>query len=124
MKFMLAVLTEYGATAAGAASPAWLDCAQAMRKAGVLVEDGTLEPPATSTTIRAANSGHVVSDGPRSRADRQLARYFIIDVASADDAARWAAGCAVARNEAIVIRRCLRGAELPAAVSAKRPGRT
>lgn len=61
---------------------------QALAEAGVLVAGDPLHPADTAKTV---SQGGAVTDGPFADLTEHLGGYYIIDVASIDDAIAWAA---------------------------------
>ena len=58
--------------------------------AGVLRGGEALEPTTTATTIRAAGSEVLTTDGPFAETKEQLGGYYIIEVDDLDQALHWA----------------------------------
>jgi hypothetical protein len=77
---------------------------KAMAEAGVLVDSGPLQPPASATTIRVRGGRTVVTDGPFAELKEQIGGYYVLDCADLDEAMRWAATIPAARFGAIEIR--------------------
>ncbi len=59
--------------------------------AGVMRGGNRLSPPWTATTVRIRDGKRVIQDGPFADTKELAAGYIVIDVASLDDALRWAA---------------------------------
>jgi hypothetical protein len=77
---------------------------KAMAAAGVLVDSGPLQPPASATTIRVRDGQTMVTDGPFAEIKEQIGGYYVLDCADLDEAMRWAATIPAARFGAIEIR--------------------
>ncbi|MCR9180620.1 MAG: YciI family protein [Erythrobacteraceae bacterium] len=58
--------------------------------AGVPFSGERLKPSATATTIRWDNGTATLHDGPFAETHEELGGFYIIDVASLDDALEWA----------------------------------
>src|SRR3954447_21395028 len=61
-----------------------------LRAAGAVVYSGGLQPPGTSTVLRARGGGLVQTDGPFIEAKEHLGGFTIVSVADRDEALRWA----------------------------------
>jgi hypothetical protein len=59
--------------------------------AGVVKSGNALESPYLATTVRVRDGKRQVHDGPFADTKELLGGYLVIDVASLDDALRWAA---------------------------------
>lgn len=77
---------------------------QAMTAAGVLLNSGPLQPPASATTIRVRGDRTLVTDGPFAELKEQIGGYFVLDCADLDEAMKWAAMVPAARFGAVEIR--------------------
>lgn len=77
---------------------------QAMAAAGVLVDSGPLQPPASATTIRVRGGETLVTDGPFAELKEQIGGYYVLECADLDEAMRWSATIPSARFGAIEIR--------------------
>ena len=69
---------------------AWNAYIGAMMAAGVVVGGNGLHPPHASTTVRMRGGKRQVQDGPFADTREQLGGYFVISVASLDEALEWA----------------------------------
>ena len=63
---------------------------EAMKKAGAWVGSNRLRPTSEATTVRSPNGKKSVLNGPFAETKEQLAGYFLIEVASIDEAVSWA----------------------------------
>lgn len=75
-----------------------------LQKAGVLVALDGLHPPASGARISFRGGVPFVTDGPFAEAKEVVGGYWIIDVASRDEAIEWAKRCPGADNEVIEVR--------------------
>src|SRR5258706_2224902 len=77
---------------------------EAMKDAGVLITLDVLHPPSMGARVSFASGKPVVTDGPFTEAKEVLGGYWMIDVASREEAIAWAAKCPASNNEIIEIR--------------------
>ena len=77
----------------------------ALQKAGVLRSLEGLYPPATGARVSFAGGQPQVRHGPFAETRETLGGFWLIDVASQDDAIAWAQRCPAAANEVIEVRR-------------------
>jgi hypothetical protein len=77
---------------------------QQLEAAGVLLSLNGLHPPSAGKRVSFPGGRATVTDGPFSEAKEVLGGYWVIDVASQDDAVEWAKKCPGAENEVIEIR--------------------
>lgn len=70
---------------------AWNAYIGAMGQAGVIVSGNGLQPPHTSTQVQVRDGKRHIHDGPYADTKEHLGGYFIVEVASLDDALEWAA---------------------------------
>ena len=109
MKFMLmffdtAANQAYSAETGPASMAAWGAYAGAMGQAGVIVAGHGLQARHTATTLRLRDGVRQVQDGPFADTKEQLGGYFVIDVASLDDALAWAARSPTASTGTVEVR--------------------
>ena len=109
MKFMLmffdtAATQDYSAETGPATMAAWGAYAGAMGQAGVIVAGHGLQARHTATTLRLRDGVRQVQDGPFADTKEQLGGYFVIDVASLDDALAWAARSPTASTGTVEVR--------------------
>ena len=109
---MKAMLLIYGSEAAWAALSlqdmeremgAYMAYSEALIAAGKFVAGAELQPIATAKSV-SVGSGVAVADGPYVDTKEQLGGYYLIDVASMDEALEWAAKCPGARYGGIEVR--------------------
>jgi hypothetical protein len=77
---------------------------EALQDAGVLITLDGLHPPSMGARVSFATGKPVVTDGPFTEAKEVLGGYWMIDVASRDEAIAWAKKCPASENEIIEIR--------------------
>jgi hypothetical protein len=76
-----------------------------LKKAGVLAGGQVFEPPAkvaATVTIRAGKAGSAA--GTYRDGEAQIGGYFVIEVATAEEAGKWAARCPGAATGAVEVR--------------------
>ena len=83
---------------------AWMAYAGAMGQAGVLVSGDGLQGRETATSLRLRDGVRQVQDGPFADTKEQLGGYFVIDVATLDDALAWAARSPCATTGTVELR--------------------
>jgi hypothetical protein len=77
---------------------------QDLRDAGVLITLDGLHPPSMGARVSFATGKPLVTDGPFTEAKEVLGGYWMIDVASREEAIAWARKCPASENEIIEIR--------------------
>ena len=77
---------------------------QALKDAGVLITLDGLHPPSAGARVSFATGMPVVTDGPFAESKEVLGGYWMIDVASREEAIAWAKRCPASANEIIEIR--------------------
>src|SRR5260370_35837687 len=77
---------------------------EALKDAGVLITLDGLHPPSMGARVSFATGKPVVTDGPFTEAKEVLGGYWMIDVASREEAIAWAKKCPASTNETIEIR--------------------
>ncbi|MBI5262315.1 MAG: YciI family protein [Bradyrhizobium sp.] len=75
-----------------------------LKNAGVLITLDGLHPPSMGARVSFATGKSVVTDGPFAEAKEVLGGYWMIDVASREEAIAWAKKCPATPNEIIEIR--------------------
>ena len=78
---------------------------QSMADAGILRNAEGLHPPSAGKRVSFRGGGPLITDGPFAESKEALGGFWIIEVASLEDAAAWAARCPAQENEVIEIRR-------------------
>src|SRR6476620_5841148 len=86
---------------------------EALQDAGVLITLDGLHPPSTGARVSFATGDPVVTDGPFTEAKEVLGGYWMIDVASREDAIAWAKKCPASENEIVEIRQVQEMADFP-----------
>jgi hypothetical protein len=86
---------------------------EALKDAGVLITLDGLHPPSTGARVAFASGVPLVTDGPFAEAKEVLGGYWMIDVASRDEAIAWAKKCPASDNEIIEIRQVQEMADFP-----------
>lgn len=82
----------------------WRNFAESMSKAGVMKRGAALKGGETATVVSIRNGTRRVEDGPFCDTKEQLGGYFIVEVSSLEEAAKWAAKCPAARNGRVEVR--------------------
>jgi hypothetical protein len=77
---------------------------EALEKAGAFKAGNRLRPSSSATTVRVANGGSQVLDGPYADSKEQLGGYYVIDVPDIDAALSWAARCPAASHGIVEVR--------------------
>jgi hypothetical protein len=77
---------------------------EALRDAGVLITLDGLHPPSMGARVSFSTGKPVVTDGPFAETKEVLGGYWMIEVASREEAIAWAKKCPGAPNEIIEIR--------------------
>jgi hypothetical protein len=82
-----------------------------LEASGKLVASAPLQPTATAQSVRVRAGETSVTDGPYAETKEQLGGYYVIDVDTPEEAAKWAAKIPSARYGAIEVRAIM---EIPA----------
>ena len=77
---------------------------EALQEAGVLLALDGLHPPSMGARVSFEGGKPLVTDGPFAEAKEVLGGYWMINVASRDEAIAWAKRCPASENEVIEIR--------------------
>jgi hypothetical protein len=110
MRFMMLMIPQGYESAPPDAQPdpervaAMMKYNEALKDAGVLVTLDGLHPPSSGARVSFATGKPVVTDGPFTESKEVLGGYWMIEVASRDEAIAWAKRCPGAGNEIIEIR--------------------
>ena len=83
---------------------AYMAFTQALRDANVWVASNRLRPTSAATSVRVADGGTQLLDGPFAETKEQLGGYYLIDVPDLDAALSWAARCPGARYGTVEVR--------------------
>src|SRR5262249_17331991 len=122
MRFMMLMIPRgYEAAAPGTMPPAEAVAAMvkynaALRDAGVPITLGGLHPPSRGARVSFDRGKPVVTDGPFTESKEVIGGYWMIDVASREEAIAWAKKCPASSNEIIEIRQVQEMADFPADV--------
>ncbi len=128
MRFMMLMVPKgYEQTAPGTvpdakAVAAMMKYNEALQKAGVLVTLDGLHPPSMGARVSFAGGKPTVTDGPFAEAKEVIDGYWMIQVASRDEAIAWATRCPASNNEVTEIRQVQEMADFPADVQAAAAG--
>lgn len=76
----------------------------ALQKAGILLACDGLHPPSTGARVSFRGGKPTVTDGPFAEVKEVLGGYWVIEVASRQEAIEWAKRCPGADNEIIEVR--------------------
>jgi hypothetical protein len=106
MKYMMLIHHDDAALAEANKPELWADYAafnEALAKAGGS-SGMRLQPASAATSVRVRDGKTDVIDGPYADTKEKLAGYFMIDVATVEDAVAWAQRCPSARYGTIEVR--------------------
>ncbi|MCP3396754.1 YciI family protein [Bradyrhizobium sp. CCGB20] len=95
---------------------------EALKDAGVLITLDGLHPPSTGARVSFATGEPIVTDGPFAEAKEVLGGYWMIEVASREEAIAWAKKCPASANEVIEIRQVQEMTDFPPEVQAAAAG--
>jgi hypothetical protein len=124
MRFMMLMIpkgyekAEPGAMPDAKAVAAMMKYNESLQKAGVLLSLDGLHPPSMGARISFTGGKPVVTDGPFAEAKEVLGGYWMIDVASREEAIEWAKRCPGSDNEVIEVRQVQEFADFPEDVKA------
>jgi hypothetical protein len=128
MRFMMLMIPKgYEAASPGtmpdpAAVAAMMKYNEALKDAGVLITLDGLHPPSMGARVSFAGGKPLVTDGPFAEVKEVLGGYWMIEVASREEAIAWAGRCPASDNEIIEIRQVQEMADFPADVAAAAAG--
>jgi len=128
MRFMLLMIPRGYANAAPDTMPDAAAVARMMaynrelQQAGVLLGLDGLHPPSTGARVSFDHDRPTVTDGPFAEAKEALGGYWMLDVASRDEAIEWARRCPAGPDEVIEVRRVQEMADFPEDVQAAATG--
>jgi hypothetical protein len=95
---------------------------EALKDAGVLITLDGLHPPSMGARVSFAAGAPIVTDGPFTEAKEVLGGYWMIEVASREEAIAWAKRCPASPNEVIEIRQVQEMSDFPPDVQAAAAG--
>ena len=110
MRFMMLMIpkgyesAQPGTMPDAAAVEAMMKYNTALQEAGVLVALDGLHPPSMGARVSFEGGKPKVTDGPFAEAKEVLGGYWIIDVATREEAIAWATRCPASANELIEVR--------------------
>jgi len=110
MRFMMLMIPIGYCTAEPGAQPdpervaAMMRYNEELKNAGVLITLDGLHPPSAGARVSFGSGEPMVTDGPFAEAKEVLGGYWMIDVASRDEAIAWAKKCPASANEIIEVR--------------------
>jgi hypothetical protein len=119
MRFMMLMIPQGYETAAAGTMPsaeavaAMMKYNEALKAAGVLITLDGLHPPSMGARVSFAGDKPIVTDGPFTEAKEVLGGYWMIDVASREEAIGWAKRCPASSNEVIEIRQVMEMSDFP-----------
>src|SRR5215469_3321282 len=119
MRFMMLMIPRgYEAAAPGTMPPAEAVAAmmkynEALKEAGVLITLDGLHPPSMGARVSFAGGKPIVTDGPFTESKEVIGGYWMIDVASREEAIAWAMKCPASENEVIEIRQVQEMTDFP-----------
>jgi hypothetical protein len=104
---------EPGAIPDAAAVAAMMRYNEDLQKAGVLLALDGLHPPSMGARVSFAGGKPLVTDGPFAEAKEVLGGYWMVEVASKEEAIAWAKRCPASENEVIEIRQVQEMSDFP-----------
>jgi hypothetical protein len=119
MRFMMLMIPKGYETAAAGTLPdadavaAMMKYNEALQKAGVLLALDGLHPPSMGARVSFPGGKAHVSDGPFAEAREVLGGYWMINVASREEAIEWASRCPGSENEIIEVRQVQEMSDFP-----------
>jgi hypothetical protein len=119
MRFMMLMIPGGYETAAPGTVPsaeavaAMMKYNEALKEAGVLITLDGLHPPSTGARVSFTGGKPVVTDGPFAESKEVLGGYWMIEVASREEAIAWAKRCPASSNEIIEIRQVQEMSDFP-----------
>jgi hypothetical protein len=122
MRFMMLMIPKGyedaapGATPSAEAVAAMMKYNEELQKAGVLLGLEGLHPPTMGARVTFSGGRPEVTDGPSIRANEVLGGYWMIQVASKEEAVAWASRCPAGDNEIIEVRQVQEMEDFPADV--------
>lgn len=129
MRFMMLVIPEgYGEAAPGTvpedaeAVAAMMKYNEALQKAGVLLTLDGLHPPSMGFRVSFSGGRPTVTDGPFAEAKEVVGGYWLIDVASREEAVEWAKRAPMGDTEIIEVRQVQEMSDFPEDVQAAAHG--
>ncbi|ACE99842.1 YciI family protein [Rhodopseudomonas palustris] len=128
MRFMMLMIPKgYEAAKPGVipeadAVAAMMKYNEALQQSGVLITCDGLHPPSMGARVSFDTGKPVVTDGPFAEVKEVLGGYWMIEVASREEAIAWATRCPAGPNEIIEIRQVQEMADFPAEMQSELAG--
>lgn len=122
MRFMMLMIPKGYESAAPGTLPsaeaveAMMAYNRELQQAGVLIALDGLHPPSMGARVSFAGGKPKITDGPFPEAKEVLGGYWMIEVASREEAIAWAARCPGSDNETIEVRQVQEMEDFPADV--------
>jgi hypothetical protein len=120
MRFMLLMIPKgYENAAPGtmpedmAALDAMMAYNQSLADAGILRAGEGLHPPSMGARVSFKGGKPLITDGPFAETKEVLGGFWIIEVASRDEAIAWAARCPGSENEIVEVRQIQEASDWP-----------
>lgn len=119
MRFMMLMIPKGYENAAPGTSPdaeavaAMMKYNESLEKAGVLLSLEGLHPPSMGARVTFPGRKPKVTDGPFAEAKEVLGGFWMIQVASKEEAIEWAKRCPASENEMIEIRQVQEMSDFP-----------
>jgi hypothetical protein len=86
---------------------------ESLQQAGVLLALDGLHPPSMGARVSFTGGKPAVTDGPFPETKEVVGGYWIIDVASREEAVAWASRCPGSDNEVIEVRQVQEMSDFP-----------
>jgi hypothetical protein len=122
MRFMMLMIPKGYEQAAPGTMPdakavaAMMQFNESLQKAGVLLALDGLHPPSMGARVSFSGGKPTVTNGPFAEAKEVLGGYWMIEVASKEEAIEWATRCPASDNEVIEVRQVQAFSDFPADV--------
>jgi hypothetical protein len=122
MRFMMLMIPKGYEQAAPGTMPdakavaAMMQFNESLQKAGVLLALDGLHPPSMGARVSFSGGKPTVTNGPFAEAKEVLGGYWMIEVASKEEAIEWATRCPASDNEVIEVRQVQEFSDFPADV--------
>lgn len=122
MRFMMLMIPKGYETATPDTVPdvdavaAMMSYNRELQRAGVLLSLDGLHPPSTGARVSFAGGRPLVANGPFAETSETVGGYWLIEVASKDEAIEWARRCPAGDNEVIEVRQVQAMEDFPAEI--------
>jgi hypothetical protein len=117
MRFMMLMIptarAEAGEMPSAEAIGAMMKFNEELAKAGALVALDGLHPSSAGARVRFQGGAPIVTDGPFTESKEVIGGYWIINVASKDEAVQWASRAPCGDGETIEVRRIYEMEDFP-----------